>query len=567
LSALAPDVAEGIAYARAVASGRIKAGKKARQACARFLTDLKRAKQPASEWIFDPDRAQAPIVFAHLMVNVKGPKAGEQIALLPFEKWLLINLFGFVARATRVRRFRQASIWIARGNGKTTLAAVVALFVTFTEGEGGAEGYSAAVSRSQATIALDMAKVMTDKNPEFRRHYGVQVNANTLSQAGTGSSLRALSAHAKALDGLNVHFAVLDEIGSHRSSAIYDVLITATGKRLQPLLMSISTATDNATGVGRQIWNYTEQVLSGILDDDHFFGVIYDADPDDDPWSERTWQKANPGWGELVQPDALHALARQALASPALQAAFKTRHLNAWVSANNALFDTGAWAACADPALRLADFKGEPCFAAIDMATRVDIAACVLIFPRNDAATDTVSYAVFATAFLPEAAVDPERNPLYVQWSEAGALTVTPGETTDFAAVEDWLREVAGEYDLRACGYDPYMIMQLSQRLRNEGFPMMEYRSSTLNFSEPTKLLDALMRERRIVHDGDPVLAWCIGNVVGHYDARSNVYPRKEDNAKKIDCAIATIIALGVSIASEKDGGGYIYTDRDLLVF
>lgn len=563
-----PDVVtEGIAYARAVASGRTKAGKKARQACSRFLDDLQRARQPDSEWVFDPKRAQAPIVFAHLMVNVKGPKAGERITLLPFEKWLLINLFGFVDRATGARRFRQASIWIARGNGKTTLAAVLALFVTFTEAEGGAEGYSAAVSRSQATIALDMAKVMTEKNPEFRRHYGVQVNAHTVSQARTGSSFRALSAHAKALDGLNVHFAVLDEIGSHRSSAIYDVLITATGKRLQPLLISISTATDNATGVGRQVWNYTEQVLGGILNDDHFFGCIYDADPDDDPWSEETWQKANPGWGELVQPDALHALARQALASPALQAAFKTRHLNAWVSANNALFDTGAWEACASPALRLADFKGEPCFAAIDMATRVDIAAAVLIFPRYDAETDKTSYAVFSNAFLPDAAVDPERNPLYVQWADAGMLTVTQGETTDFEAVEDWLRAAAAEYDMRACGYDPYMIMQLSQRLRNEGFPMQEYRSSTLNFSEPTKLLDALMRERRIMHTGDPVLAWCIGNVVGHYDARSNVYPRKESVEKKIDCAIATIIALGVSIAHEKDGGGYIYTDRDLLVF
>jgi phage terminase large subunit-like protein len=567
LSKLADDVADGIAYARAVASGKIKAGRKARQACARFLADLKRARLPGSEWVFDARRAEAPLVFAKLMVNVKGPKAGERIELLPFEKWILINLFGFVDRATGVRRFRQASIWIARGNGKTTLAAVLALFVTFTEAEGGAEGYSAAVSRSQATIALDMAKVMVEKNPEFRRHYGVQVNAATLSQARTGSSFRALSAHAKALDGLNVHFAVLDEIGSHRSSAIYDVLITACGKRLQPLLISISTATDNATGVGRQVWNYTEQVLAGILADDHFFGVIYDADPDDDPWAEQTWQKANPGWGPLVQPDALHALARQALASPALQAAFKTRHLNQWVSANNALFDTGVWAACADPALRLDAFKGEPCFAAIDMATRVDLAACVLIFPRYDAATEITSYAVFSTAFLPQSAVDPERNPLYVQWADAGALVVTDGETTDFEAVEDWLRAVAGEYDLRSCGYDPYMIMQLSQRLRNEGLPMQEYRSSTLNFSEPTKLLDALMRERRIVHTGDPVLAWCIGNVVGHYDARSNVYPRKESVEKKIDCAIATIIALGVSIANEGDGGGYIYTGRDLLVF
>jgi phage terminase large subunit-like protein len=561
------DVAEGIDYARDIVTGVIPAGRWVRRACQRFLDDLDRAKQADCPWRFSVKHAQRPLVFAALMVNVKGPRAGFPIELLPFEKWVLVNIFGFVDRITGARRFRQASIWIPRGNGKTTLSAVLALFMTFTEGEGGAEGYAAAVSKDQAKIAFDMAKVMASKNPDFRKQFGVRVNAQTISQAGTGSSFLALSAHAKALDGLNVHFAVLDEIGSHRSAAIYDVMITATGKRLQPLLVSISTATDNATGVGRQVWNYTESVLSGLLSDDQLFGVIYDADPDDDPWAETTWAKANPGWGELVQPDAIRALARQALASPALQAAFKTRHLNTWVSSNSALFDVNAWAACADPGLTLADLRGEPCIAALDMATRTDIAAGVLLFPRPDPEGGETTYLLFSFAWLPEAAVDSERNPLYVQWSEAGALIITPGETTDYETIEDWLRWVGGEFDLRACGYDPYMLMQLSQRLRNDGFPMFEYRSSTLNFSEPTKLLDALMRERRITHNGDPVLAWTISNVVGHYDARSNVYPRKESPEKKIDNAIATIIALGVSIATEKDGGGYIYTDRDLLVF
>ena len=154
-----------------------------------------------------------------------------------------------------------------------------------------------------------------------------------------------------------------------------------------------------------------------------------------------------------------------------------------------------------------------------------------------------------------------------MQWAEAGHLTVTDGETTDFEAIEDWVVEVGREYDLRCCGYDPYALIQFSQRMRNAGFPMKEYRASVMNFSEPTKMLDALMRERRIMHNGDPVLRWCIENVVGHYDARSNVYPRREDPSKKIDCAIALIMALGVAIASESDGGGYIYQDRDLLVF
>ena len=565
--ATSPHIRAAISYAKSVVSGRIRAGRWARAACKRFIDDLEATRDPDCPWKFDHNKAEFPIAFAELITNVKGAGAGEPIKLIPYQKWLLANLFGFVERKTGKRRFRQASIWVPKGNGKTTLAAILGLSVTFTEGEGGAEGYSAAVSRTQATIAFDMAKAMAEKTQGFRQQFRVKVNAHSISQAGTGSTFKALSSHAKALDGLNVHFAVLDEIGSHKTSGIYDVLITATGKREEPLLISISTATDNATGVGRQVWNYTEQVLGGVLKDERFFGVIYAIDDNDNPFAEATWRKANPGWGTLVQPDALRSLARQALASPALQAAFKTRHLNVWVSANNAVFDMGAWSACADPGMTLDSFAGEPCFAAIDMATRTDLAAGVIIFPRFDAETGLTSYAIFSQAWLPEGGVDAERNPLYVQWAATGSLAVTPGETTDFEAIEEWIRDIGARFDLRDVGYDPYACMQFGQRLRNDGFPAKEYRSSTLNFSEPTKLLDALMRERRIVHTGDPVLAWCIGNVVGHYDARSNIYPRREDIQKKIDCAIATIIALGVSIASEKDGGGYIYTDRDLLVF
>jgi phage terminase large subunit-like protein len=553
-------------YPRDVVAGRVSTGKWVKLACERFLADLERAKDSTSPWVFSRERAMAPLVFVSLMINVKGPAAGEPIALLPFQAWIIASVFGFVDRTNGIRRFRQASVWEPKGQGKTTIAAALALFLTFTEGEGGAEGYSAAVSRAQASLVFDTARTMVDKNPAFRRRYGVQTNVHTISQARSSSSFRPLSSHAKALDGINVHFAVLDEIGSHISSAVYDVVRTAMGKRTQPLLLSISTATDNATGIGRQVWEYTEKVLDGRLKDDRFFGVIYAADAEDDPWDERTWIKANPGWTQLVQPDALRANARQALASPALKGAFLTRHLNLWVGADQALFDVAHWDRCAQPTMRVEEFLGQPCFAALDMATRVDIAGAVLIFPYCDDGGSEVRYAIFHKAWLPEAAVNADRNPLYVAWAEQGWLTVTEGETTDFAAIEDWLRESAKQFDIRACAYDPYALLQLSQRLRNDGFPMMEYRATTLNFSEPTKLFDALMREGRIDHDGSPVARWCLGNVVGHYDARSNVYPRKSRPENKIDTTIATIMALGASIASDSDSNE-IYRGRDLLVF
>jgi phage terminase large subunit-like protein len=556
----------GIEYARAVAAGRIPAGKWVRLACRRFLDDLTAAERSRSPWVFSDRAAVRPIFLAGKLTNIKGPEAGQPIKLLPFQIWLIANLYGFIDRETGIRRFRQASIWMPRGNSKSTTAAVLALYTTFLEEEGGAEGYTAAVSRDQARIVFDLAQTMAKHDPSFRRRFGIEVKVNALHQARTASRLMPISSDAKALDGLNVHFAVLDEIASHRSKAVYDVIITAMGKRRQPLMISISTATDNSTGIGKQVWDYTEQVLGGVLEDDRFFGVIYSADPDDDPWGEKTWIKANPGWGQMVQPDALRAIARQAQASPALKAAFMTRHLNCWVQTDQALFDIAAWDRCGNPGMKIEEFLGQPCFVALDMATRVDIAAASLVFPYRDDGSEVVKYAIFHQTWLPEAGVSVDRNPAYVGWTDQGWLTVTPGEVTDFSAIEDFLRDRARRFDIRACAYDPYALLQLSQRMRNDGYPMVEYRSTVLNFSEPTKLLDALLREGRVEHDGSPVARWCMANTVGHYDRRSNVYPTRPRPEAKIDCAVATIMALGASI-NDQPPDDVIYRGRDLLVF
>ena len=338
-------------------------------------------------------------------------------------------------------------------------------------------------------------------------------------------------------------------------------------KRLQPLLVTISTASDNTTGIGKELWDYGGKVLDGLVDDDRFFAVMWAADQGDDPFDEATWAKANPGYPRLVQPEALRAEATKAQASPALKAAFLTRFLNIWVGADHAIFDLAYWDRRGNPQMSTGEFRGQPCFVAIDMATRIDLAAASLLFPFIDNPDDPVRYAVFHKAWLPEAAVDRNRNPIYVDWAERGFIDVIEGETTDYAVIEPWLRDIARGFDLRACAYDPYALMQFAQRMQNDGFPMIEYRASVLNFSEPTKMLDALMREGHLEHDASPVALWCIGNVVGHYDRRSNVYPTKPRLDAKIDCAIADIMALGVSFAAAAESP-YIYGgDRELLVF
>jgi phage terminase large subunit-like protein len=557
-------------YARDVVSGEIPAGKWVILACKRYLTDLERALAGRGRWKFQPAAAALVIHIVGTLENIKGPEAGQKLRLMPWQLWVFCNVFGFKDRTTNLRRFRQVSLWLPRGSGKSSTLAALALVVTFTENEGGAEGYTAAVTRDQARIVFDIAKAMVERSPAFRRKFGVDSMQHSIFQHRTASSLRAISSDAKALDGLNVHFAVCDELASHKTKAVYDVLATAMGKRAQPLLISISTTTDNVMGVGRQVWDYTTEVLQGTVKDDRFFGVIYAADAEDDPWQEATWLKANPSWGQTVQPDAIRAIAQQAMASPALQQAFKTRHLNLWGGVDNSLFDLAAWDACCDPDLRLEAMAGRVCYGAIDMATRTDLAGAVLVFPEhsNDPESDI---RVFAQAWLPRAAIDARRHPAYEQWAQQGLITVVEGETTDFDLVEQWVIDAAGRFDVRSIAYDPWALAQLSQRLRNNhGLPLVEYRPTVMNFSEPTKLLDAKMRNRRVLHTGDAVLRFCVSNVVGHYDARSNVYPRRSKSApqNKIDLAIASIMALGVFMGEAmRADADFIYRDRELLVF
>jgi phage terminase large subunit-like protein len=514
-------------------------------AAKRFLADLAAAEAGHGRWTFDPDRAMVPIEICERLPNIKGPQAGNSIRLMPWQRCWTANLFGFIERGTGRRRFRQASIWVPRGNGKSTWLAPLAVYCAFAEGEGGAEAYAAAVTRDQAKIVWNAAAEMLRRAPALRQHLGIEQSVHSMYQPRTASSFLPLSSDAKSLDGLNVHFACLDEIGSHRTARVYDIILTALGKRVQPLLISISTATANTTGIGKQLWDLSIKVLTGALEDERFFAVLYTADEDDDPFAEATMEKANPSWGITVVPEQVRMIARQAKNNPAQEAVYKTRHLNLWVTGNQALFAMDHWAACKVEGLRLEGFAGRSCILGLDIANKIDLTALVLLFPEEDD-EGKEAYSVFCRAWLPEARV--ESQAVYAHWIADGYLTQTPGETTDFSMIEEAILECCASFDVQAVCYDPWSATQLAQRMMERNVPMVEYPMTVSTMSEPTKAVDVTMREHRFRHDGSPVLAWCLSNVVGHRDAKDNIFPRKELPEHKIDAAIALIMALGQQI-------------------
>ena len=538
-------------YAEGVVSGLVPACKYVKQACQRQIDDL---ASPPAGYQFDEEKAARVCQFVELVPHIKGPlaSAGKTMALEPWQIFCLTTAFGWVD-GKGDRRFRRVYIEVPRGNGKSSLSSPIGLYMLALDGEAGAEVYSAATTRDQARIVFRDAQAMARKMPGFCNRFGISIPAQAVTQMSSHSTFKALSADGHTLDGLNIHLAIIDELHAHKTREVYDVLETGLGKRLQSLLWVITTAGANKYGICYEVRDYVLKVLAGTVSDhaaESTFGIVYTIDEGDDVFSEATLKKANPNWGVSVDPTVVLQTAGKAQQVATARANYLTKHLNVWVDANEALFDTEKWRACEDTALDEADFAEDDSVIALDLASKIDIAAKLNVYKRQ--VNGVAHYYAFPTFWLPRAAIEEDRHPMYRGWEMQGDLTATAGETIDFAVIEDEIRlEVPGR-NIRAVVADPWQAQHMLSNLQRDNFPADEMRQTVANMSEATKTLDALMREGRVHHPGNAVLNWMIGNVVGHYDAKDNVYPRKELPANKIDGAVALIMALGWFIGKDE---------------
>jgi len=536
-------------YIADVLSGKIPACAYVRQSCARQRDDLVRlVDHPLFFW--DPAAAARACRFIERLPHVKGPKAREH-ELISLEGWqcfIVTTVFGWRRKDTGGRRFKRAYVEVPRGNGKSAISSGIALYGLAADGEPGAEVYSAATTREQAKVVWNVAKMMLEQRKDFAATIGVEVGAHSIYQAKSGSLFVPLSREAKNQDGANVHLAVVDELHAHKTRETYDVIETGCGKRTSSLLWVITTAGSDMTGICYEVRGYVLKLLSGVLEDDAQFGVVYTIDEDDDWQDPAVWVKANPNWGVSVMPEGVVSLALKAKSTPAAQSSFKTKHLNIWVNADSPAFSLEAWDKCSDPALKISDFAGQPCVMGVDLASKIDIAAKVTLFakslPKNGANETETHYYLFADNYLPQDTVRESSNASYRGWEIERWLLTTPGDVLDFETVKQAIKDDVLKYDVQEVAYDPYQALQMAQELVAEQVKMVEVRPTVLNFSAPMKELNALMRQGRLHHNGNPVMRWMVSNVVGHYDVKDNIYPRKERPEHKIDGVVAAIMAM-----------------------
>ena len=534
-------------YCEDVLAGNILACEYVKMACERQIKDLKRKNFP---FTYEPNRGAKVCGFVELLPHIKGALAGQPIKLEPWQVFIIMTVFSWV-KEDGSRRFRRVYIEVPRGNGKSALSSAIGLYMLTADNEGGAEVYSFATTRDQAKIVFGDAQQMARKSNGLRAHFGVDVNAHNIFVTKTASKFEALSAEGSTLDGLNTHFACIDELHAHKTRGVYDVVETSIGKRLQSLLWVITTAGSNRSGICYEVRSFVSKVLKKTTEDESQFGIIYGLDKEDDWTEESSLIKANPNWGVSVMPDILSSLQAKAMAMASAANNFRTKHLNEWVNADVSWMDMRKWDDCADPTLDIQDFDGEEAYIALDLASKTDIAAKINLFVRDG------DYYAFGDYYLPRETVEKGENSQYSGWESLGLLTVTDGAIIDFQVIEDKILNDCKRFEVIELPYDPFQATQLSMRLLNQGVNMVEVRPTVLNFSEPMKQLEALVLSGRFHHNGDPILTWMVSNVVCHTDAKDNIYPRKERPENKIDGVVALIMALSRAIANNNDSGSF----------
>lgn len=529
-------------YIEDVLSGKVPACVYVKQACKRQKDDLKRKN---FQYYFDEDRASRPCKFTELLCNVKGPKAGQKIKLEPWQVFILTTVFGWID-SDSARRYQRAYVEVPRGNGKSTLLSCIALYMLTADKERGADCYSFATTRDQAKIVFNDALAMARGNADLRKALGVKLQAHSIVVPGTNSKFEAKSADGQTLDGLNTHCAIIDELHAHRTREVYDVVETSIGKRKQPIMWMITTAGFNLSGICYEVRRYVTKFLDNSAVDDSHFGVIYTIDEKDDWRSEDALIKANPNWNVSVQPKAILSTLSKALTDPASENNFKTKHLDVWCNADSAFFQMAKWRRAYKPAVTLEEFEGMPCIYGLDLAAKTDITALVRLFFKQEG--DEVHYYAFPEFWLPQEKLNNSSNSQYQSWAKQDLIHVSDGAINSLEEIQDYILEDAKRFDTLAIAFDPWQAYQLATNLQNEGLTMIELKPTVQNFSEPMKQVQALVYANRLHTDGNPVLEWMASNLVAHYDAKENVYPRKETPDNKIDGMVALIMAMKQAI-------------------
>lgn len=555
-------------YAEAVAGGKLRTSRLVRLACERSLDELARygtAPQRRREYWFDEAAAaRACAFFPRFLRHSKGKWAGQRFELSPWQEWIIGQAFGWKLRDGR-RRFRKVYCEIPRKNGKSQVAAGVGLLLLGADGEAGAEVYSAATKRDQASIVWSEAKRMVNASPDLRG--SIVPYRSVILAPESGGSFLPLGKDSSTLDGLSPHGVVVDELHAHKTREVLDVLETAMGAREQPFFWMITTAGHGGASVCWEQHEYARKVLEGHVDDPTFLSYVAGAEDGDDWTDPATWEKANPNLDVSVFREYLARECEQAKAIPGKQNAFRRLHLNLWTERGESWLSLAEWDTCG-AVLPLSEVSDRSAYIGLDLASNRDFAAAVAVVPPAEAGG---LWAVDTRLYIPEDSIAEklrtDRVPLD-EWVDAGLVTATPGNLIDHQWIKAGVREVRDELDVAEVVFDPWGSPGIIADLQNEGFECCQFRLGFSSMAPAMRALESLILSRTLAHGGNPALRWMASNVKVCMDPAGNTKPDKKRSGGRIDGIVALLMAVGRASAqgTTAASGPYSGEDDEVLI-
>lgn len=530
----------------------------------RKLKNYKPTKFKAKDSYYDKEYADFAVAFIESLCHTKGTWAGKWFELMDWQEQIIRDLFG-ILKPNGYRQFNTAYIEIPKKNGKSELAAAVALLLTCGDGEQRAEVYGAAADRQQASIVFDVAADMVRMCPALNKRVKILASQKRLIYEPTNSFYQVLSAEAYSKHGFNVHGVVFDELHSQPNRKLYDVLTKGSGDaRMQPLFFLITTAGTDTHSICYEVHQKAQDIIDGRKIDPTFYPVIFGADDTEDWTSPKVWKKCNPSLGETIGMDKVKTACESAKQNPSEENSFRQLRLNQWVKQAVRWMPMDKWDKCAF-AVNEEQLEGRVCYGGLDLSSTTDITAFVLVFPPCD---EEDKYIILPYFWIPEDTLDlrVKRDHVpYDVWERQGYLQTTEGNVIHYGYIEKFIEKLGERFNIREIAFDRWGAVQMVQNLEGMGFTVVPFGQGFKDMSPPTKELMKLTLEQRIAHGGHPVLRWNMDNIFVRTDPAGNIKADKEKSTEKIDGAIATIMALDRAIRCGNNNCASVYDDRGLL--
>lgn len=515
-----------------------------------------------NKYYFDKDSADRAVEFVETFIHhSKGDLTGQKFIL---EKWqkeeIIMPIFGWKHKESGLRKYRTCYVEIPRKNGKSSLGAALALYLLFADSERGAEIFSCAGDRNQASIIFDLAKNMIHLDPELRNR--AKVFRSSIVNEAKGNTYKVLSSEAKLQHGHNAHGVFFDELHTQPNRELYDTMVTSQAARSQPLFFSMTTAGSSKTdgNICWEIHDYAVKVKDGIINNETFLPVIYAADEDDDITKTKTWKKANPNFNVSIKKDYFIKEAKKAIDIVSYENTFKRLHLNIWTSSYSKWISDSIWLEN-QKEFDIKELEGKECWGGLDLASTRDLSSFVLWFPMDE------GFVILPFFWCPREAiytrVMKDRLP-YNEWERKGFLNVSDGDVQDYEFIRMKINSLREKYNIQSIAFDRWNSSALVVNLLNDGAELSPFGQGYASMSAPTKELEKMILRKELNHLGNPVLRWQLQNVQIQTDAAENIKVNKQKSSEKVDGIVATIMALGEWLTDESEGDS-IYNDRGIL--